>query len=174
MAGQGRVVGASVNGVVLDEPRDGSRTTHGLKVSQKGQVRQIRLMEAEVSALLELRSALPTPVPLREAGRREVMRLEQKAIIDRVKMTAYNAEEWLLERLLPHYSNPDDIRLLLRSFAELSDQGMVVTLDPPDTPIYRRALRGLCADLSQLAATFPGTNLPVIYEVAVHHSELAA
>ena len=108
------------------------------------------------------------------------MRLEQKAIIDRVKMAAYNAEEWLLERLALHYHNPDDIRQLLRSFAELSGeirstaQGILVTLDPPDTPIYRHALRGLCADLSQLGATFPGTNLPVTYQVAMHHSERAA
>ena len=165
---------------VLDEPRDSHRTAHGLKVAQKGQVRQMRQREAEIATLLAQRSALPTHVPLREAGRREVMRLEQKAIIDRIKMTAYNAEEWLLERLAPHYHNPDDIRLLLRSFAELSGeirsttQGVVVTLDPPDTPIYRRALQGLCADLSQLGATFPGTALPVTYQVAVHHSEVAA
>jgi hypothetical protein len=50
----------------------------------------------------------------------------------------------------------------------------VITLDPPDTPIYRRALQGLSADLSQLGATFPGTDLPVTYQVAVHHSETAA
>ncbi len=165
---------------VLDEPRDSHRTAHGLKIAQKGQVKQVRELEAELAALLEQRSVLPTHVPLQEVGRREVMRLEQKAIIDRVKMTAYNAEEWLLERLAPHYQNSDDIRLLLRSFAELSGeirstaQGVVITLDPPDTPIYRRALQGLCADLSQLGATFPGTDFPVTYQVAVHHSERAA
>ena len=142
-------------------------------------MKQIRQLEAEVAALLQQRSALAAHVPLSEVGGRDVMRLEQKAIIDRVKMTAYNAEG-LLERLAPHYSNSDDIRLLLRSFAELSGeicrtaQGLVITLDPPDTPIYRRALRGLCADLSQLGATFPGTDLPVTYHVAVHHSERAA
>jgi hypothetical protein len=166
--------------VVLDEPRDSSRSTHGLKTAQNGKVKQIRQLEAEVAALQQQRSALAAHVPLSEVGGRDVMRLEQKAIIDRVKMTAYNAEEWLLERLAPHYSNSDDIRLLLRSFAGLSGeirrtaQGMVVTLDPPDTPIYRRALRGLCADLSQLGATFPGTDLPLTYQVAMHHSERAA
>ena len=166
--------------VVLDEPRNSSRSTHGLKTAQNGKVKQIRQLEAEVAALRQQRSALAAHVPLSEIGGRDVMRLEQKAIIDRVKMTAYNAEEWLLERLAPHYSNSDDIRLLLRSFAELSGeirrtaQGMVVTLDPPDTPIYRRALRGLCADLSQLGATFPGTDLLLTYQVAMHHSERAA
>ncbi len=165
---------------VLDEPGDSHRTAHGLKIAQKGQVRQVRELEAEVAELLAQRSALPTHVPLQDVGRREVMRLEQKAIIDRVKMTAYNAEEWLLERLASHYHNSDDIRLLLRSFAELSGeirstaQGVVVTLDPPDTPIYRRALQGLCADLSQLGVTFPGTDLPVTYQVAADHSERAA
>jgi hypothetical protein len=34
------------------------------------------------------------------------MLVEQKQIIDRVKVTAYNAEEWLLDLLLRHYPNP--------------------------------------------------------------------
>jgi hypothetical protein len=93
-----------------------------LKIAQKGQVRQIRQLEAEVASLLEQRRDLASHMPLREAGGREVMRLEQKAIIDRVKMTAYNAEEWLLERLAPYYPSPHDIRQLLRSFAELSGE----------------------------------------------------
>jgi hypothetical protein len=51
---------------------------------------------------------------------------------------------------------------------------VVVTLDPPDTPIHRRALRGLVDDLNTIGATFPGTNEPVTYRVAMHHSELIA
>ena len=109
-----------------------------------------------------------------------MLRLEQKAIIDRIKLTAYNAEEWLLDLLLRHYPNPHDVRALLRSFAELSGevhttaQGVVVTLDSPDLPLHWRALRGLSADLNQLRATFPRTQLPIIYEVEMHHSEAAA
>jgi len=166
--------------VVLAEPRDSDSPTPRLKVAQQRQVKQARDLEAQIAELLVQRSALPTHVPLQDAGGREVMRLQQKAIIDRVKMTAYNAEEWMLERLAPHYHNPHDIRQLLRSFAELSGeirstaQGIVVTLDPPDTPLHRRALRGLCADLSELGATFPGTDIPVSYQVALHHSERAA
>jgi hypothetical protein len=49
-----------------------------------------------------------------------------------------------------------------------------VTLDPPDTPIHRRALAGLVDDLNGLGATFPGTDVPVRYQVAVHRSEVAA
>ena len=72
------------------------------------------------------------------------------------------------------------MRALLRSFTELSgeirttDQGIVVTLNPPDLPLHRRALRGLCADLNQITTTYPCTGLLVTYEVAVRHSEAAA
>jgi transposase len=171
---------ADLGQAVLDEPRDGGRSSHGLKVAQKGAVGRVRSLEAAIAELVERQRALPKNVPLVEVGKREVMRLEQKAIIDRVKLTAYNAEEWLLDRLLRHYPNPHDIRALLRSFAELSGElrtmgnRVVITLDPPDTPLHRRALRGLCEELNQVGATFPGTDLPVVYDVSVHHSEIAA
>jgi hypothetical protein len=165
---------------LLDEPRRSFRSAHGLKIAQGGTVGQVRVLEAEIEAILDLRSALPERVPLAQAGQREVLRLEQKAIIDRIKITAYNAEEWLLDRLLPHYPNLHDGRALLRSFADLSGvmhahlDRVVVTLDAPDIPLHRRALRGLCEDLNQARATFPGTDLPVIYQVAMHHSEVSA
>jgi len=171
---------AELGQAVLDEPRHGGRSSHGLKVAQKGRVSRMRSLEAAIAGLVARQRALPKQVPLAEVGQREVMRLEQKAIIDRIKITAYNAEEWLLDRLLRHYPNPHDIRALLRSFAELSGElrtvgnRVVVTLDPPDTPIHRRALRGLCNELNQIGATFPGTNLPVVYVVGLHRSELAA
>ncbi len=164
--------------VLLDEPAWG-RTAHGLKVAQGGTVGQLRALEAAIEALEERRAGLPKHVPLAEAGTRTVLRLEQKAIIDRIKLTAYNAEEWLLELLVHHYPNPHDVRALLRSFAELAGEirttpaGVVITLDAPDLPLHRRALRGLCADLNQLGATFPGTERSVTYEVAMHHSEAA-
>jgi hypothetical protein len=56
-------------------------------------------------------------------------------------------------------------------FAELpgdirsDDTGIMVTLDPPDTPIHRRALHGLVADLNAIGATYPGTDIPVIYRI---------
>jgi len=171
---------AELGQAVLDEPRDGGRTAHGLKVAQKGAVRKLRDLEASIAELVERQRELPKQVPLAEAGRREVMRLEQKAIIDRLKITAYNAEEWLLDRLLRHYSNPHDIRALLRAFVELPGElrsvgdRVLVTLDPPDTPLHRRALRGLCDELNQLGAAYPGTDRPVIYDVAMHHTDLNA
>ena len=170
---------AELGQALLDEPAWG-RTAHGLKIAQRGAVGQLRALEEQIEALLDRRAELPVRIPLAQAGRREVLRLEQKAIVDRVKITAYNAEEWLLDLLVRHYLNSHDVRALLRSFAELSGeiratpQGIVVTLDPPDLPIHRRALHGLCADLNQITTTYPGTGLPLIYEVAMHHSEVPA
>jgi transposase len=174
-----RQMRSALGQAVLDEPRDSGRTVHGLKVSQGGAVGRLRSLEAEIQDLIDRRAAEPQRIPLNKAGQREVLRLEQKAIIDRIKVTAYNAEEWLLERLLPHYPHPEDIRGLLRFFAELSgeirttEEAVLVTLDPPDIPAQRRALRGLCADLNEMRAPFPGTDLPLVYQVGLHHSEIA-
>ena len=103
-----------------------------------------------------------------------------KAIVTRIKISAYNAEEWLLDRLVQHYHNPDGVRDLLGSIAQLSREIRVtagaveVTLDPPDTLIHRRALAGLVDDLNGLGATFQDTDVPVRYRVAVLRSEVAA
>jgi transposase len=172
---------ASLGDALLDEPKIGSRSAHGLKIAQRGAVHRLRALEADIAALVAARKPLPTHVTIAESGAtREVIRLEHKAIVDRIKISAYNAEEWLLDRLINHYPNPHDARDLLRSFAELSgqidtnDDGVIVTLDPPDTPIHRRALRGLVEDLNAVGATYPGTDVPVTYHVAMHHSETTA
>jgi hypothetical protein len=175
------VLKADLGDALLDEPKTGSRSAHGLKIAQRGAVRRLRTLEDDIAALVAARKPLPTHVTVADAGAtREVMRLEHKAIVDRIKLSAYNAEEWLLDRLINHYPNPHDVRDLLRSFAELSgeidttDDGVIVTLDPPDTPMHRRALRGLVEDLNTTCATYPGTDVPVTYQVAVHHSEATA
>ncbi|MHB1447337.1 MAG: putative transposase [Acidimicrobiales bacterium] len=176
---------------VLDEPKVGGRSAHGLKIAQGGKVGAMRDLEAQIEALVAERKTLPTRVSIAASGLgREVMAREAKAIVDRIKIAAYNAEEWLLDRLVVHYRNPNDVRDLLRAFAELSGTidttmehddhggisptGVVVSLDPPDTPAHRQALRGLVGDLNAAGAVFPGTDLPVAYEVRMHHSERAA
>jgi len=69
--------------------------------------------------------------------------------------------------------NTNDRYDLLRSFAHFSgtlirqaDGGLKVCLPPPDIPLQRRALAGLCADLNLGRPVFPGTDIPVHYEVA--------
>ncbi len=172
------VLKASLGDVLLDEPKTASRSAHGLKIAQRGAVRRLRTLEHDIAALVAARKPLPTHVTITEsATTREVIRLEHKAIVDRIKISAYNAEEWLLDRLVNHYPNRNDVRDLLRSFAELTGEidttnhGVIVTLDPPDTPTHQRALQGLIDDLNTIGATYPGTDIPVTYRVAMHHSQ---
>ena len=94
-------------------------------------------------------------------------------ITDVVKLAAYNAQSWLADRLAHSYANTNDLHDLLRSFAELSgtlirqaDGGLWVCLQPPDLPLHRRALAGLCAELNRGHPVFPGTDIPVHYEIA--------
>jgi hypothetical protein len=161
---------AALGDAVLEKDR--GRSIRGLKTAQRGAVGRLRALEAEIGRGVARRDALPKKVTVAESGiGREVLRGEHKAIVDRIKITAYNAEEWLLERLNRHYSNPNDVRDLLRSFAELSGEirtnsrVAIVTLDAADTPIHRRALRGLIADLNIIGATYPGTDIPVTYRM---------
>jgi hypothetical protein len=139
---------AELGDALLNEPKQSSRSAHGMKIAQGGAVKQLRQLEADIDRLVAARKGLPARITVAEAGTgREVMCLEYEAIIDRIKISAYNAEDWLCDRLVAHYPNRHDLRCLLRSFAELSgeirsvDGTVVVTLDPPDTPKDRHALR---------------------------------
>ncbi len=107
-------------------------------------LRELADIDTEIASLMLQRRIAPQFVTVAEAGAvREVMELERKHLVDQVKIAAYNAEEWLLERLERHYGNPNDIRDLLRAFAELpgsiriTRDGVLVTLDAPDTPAHR-------------------------------------
>jgi hypothetical protein len=118
--------------------------------------------------------SLPARVPLSSLGPLpQTPQLETKLIADAVKVAAYNAQSWLADRLARHYLNTNDLHDLLRSYAHLSgtlirqaDGGLKVCLHPPDIPLQRRALAGLCADLNLGRPVFPGTDIPVHYEVA--------
>jgi hypothetical protein len=97
--------------------------------------------------------------------------------MDVIKIAAYNAQSWLADRLASHYANTNDLHDLLRSFAHLSgtlirlpDGGLRVCLQPPDLPLHRRALAGLCADLNLAQPVFPGTPSRMHYEVSVKPS----
>jgi len=153
---------ADLGGAVLNEERRNS--VQGLKIAQRGAVGRLRALERGIRQATKQRDALPKHVTIAASGTgREVLRCEHKTIVDRIKISAYNAEEWLLERLQPHYHypNPNDVHDLLRSFAELSGRmrttanSLTVTLDPPDTPQHRQALRGLITELNAATPTSP-------------------
>jgi len=172
---------AALGEALLAAPSKGGGGLRGIRAAEAETLRGIETLEGEIELLKNRRWLCPTHLPLAEAAtQKEVALLEAKTIVDGIKIAAYNAEEWLLERLAHHYGNPHDIRDLLRSFAHLSGEitttsvGVRVRLDAPDTPAHRRALEGLCAELNALRAPYPGTDLPVSYQVVVHQARVAA
>lgn len=143
---------------------------------------QLQAIDAEIAQAGARLKGLPQQVALRSLGKpQETPQLEPKLIADAVKVAAYNAQSWLADGLVQHYPHPGDLHDLLRAFAQLSgvmtrdlDGAVHVCLDPPDLPLYRRALEGLCQDLNQLHPHFPGTRIPVTYAVSTHHFSAVA
>ena len=143
---------------------------------------QLRAIDAEIAQVHARLTGLPLQVALHSLGEpQETPQLEPKLIADAIKVAAYNAQSWLADRLVQHYPHPGDIHDLLRAFAQISgtvtrqpDGAIHICLDPPDLPLYRRALEDLCQDLNLLHPVFPGTSITVTYAVSMHHFSAVA
>jgi hypothetical protein len=150
------------------------RTPRVAPATRAALMTELQTFEAQIKQTRDRLRSLPARVPLSNLGPLPLTpQLETKLIADAVKVAAYNAQSWLADRLARHYPNSNDLHDLLRSFAELSgtlirqaDGGLRICLQPPDIPLHRRALAGLCADLNVSRPVFPGTDIPVHYEVA--------
>jgi len=157
------------------------RTPHMAPTTRTALISQLQTLEMEIESTRSQLRGLPAHVPLSSLGPLpQVPRLERKLITDVVRMAAYNAQSWLVDRLARHYTNTNDVHDLLRSFAQLSgtlvrqsDGGLRVRLDPPDLPLHRSALAGLCADLNLGQPVFPATDHRLHYEVADRQSKEA-
>jgi hypothetical protein len=156
-----------------DRPsRKARRTSRVAPSTRASLISQLQALELQMEQTRSQVRSLPKQVALSSLGPLpQEPRLERKLITDVVKIAAYNAQAWLAERLARHYANTND---LLRSFAHLSgtlirqaDGGLRVSLQPPDLPLQRRALIGVCAELNLDRPVFPGTDVAVHYEVAM-------
>jgi hypothetical protein len=151
------------------------RKPHLPPTTRAALITQLQTLEVQIEETKSHLRSLPARVPLSSLGPLpQTPQLETKLIADAVKVAAYNAQSWLADRLARHYLNANDLHDLLRSFAHLSgtlirnqaDGGLKVCLQPPDLPLQRRALAGLCAELNLVRPVFPGTDISVHYEVA--------
>jgi len=154
------------------------RTPHVAPTTRAALISQLQTLEVQLEETRSQLRSVPARVPLSSLGPLpQVPRLERKLIADVVKIAAYNAQSWLADRLARHYANTNDVHDLLRSFAQLSgtlirqsDGRLRVCLEPPDLPLHRRALSGLCADLNLGQPIFPGTDRRLHYEVVESQS----
>ncbi|MDP2950357.1 MAG: hypothetical protein Q8P22_12575 [Chloroflexota bacterium] len=135
--------------------------------------REVRDLGQTLAARKRERAGMPHQVSMSQCDRHlDRLNLEKKVLADTIKVAAYNAEAWLLERLDRHHEDSRDIRevlrILIRLKGRLRFQGtdLVVNLTPPETSRYRRALEGLCGELNRLATPFPGTPYQIHFTVA--------
>jgi hypothetical protein len=87
-------------------------------------------------------------------------------------MSAYNTESALARLLRPHYARgQDEARALLREAFTLTGDLQIIgdtlhiRLDPATAPRRSKALAALCADLTETATRYPGTDLTLAYSV---------
>ena len=151
------------------------RTSRVAPETRAALISQLQALEVQMQQTRSQVRNLPQQVALSSLGPLpQEPQLERKLIADVVKIAAYNAQAWLADRLVHYYANTNDLCDLLRSFAHLSgtlirqaDGGLRVSLQPPDLPLHRRALTGLCAELNLDRPVFPGTDVTVHYEVTL-------
>ncbi|MFQ5814344.1 MAG: putative transposase [Anaerolineae bacterium] len=148
-------------------------TLHAYKGAHDKKVRAIKSLEREIEQVKDELAQTPSQVPFSEAVGQplEVSDLERKHFFDVLKGLAFNAEEWLLERLTPYYHGKDVRQALLQilfrgAVVQLVDGVLHVRLKPFDSPKVQAAAAGLCQELNSLEAfTLDKFRFPIVYEV---------
>lgn len=136
-------------------------------------VRAIKSLEREIERVKDELAQTPNQVSFSQAVGQplKVANLERKHFFDVLKGLAFNAEEWLLERLTPYYQGKDVRQALLQilfrgAVVQLVDGVLHVRLKPFDSPKVQAAAVGLCQELNSLeASTLDKFRFPIVYEV---------
>ncbi len=104
-----------------------------------------------------------------------LLETERKLLTHAIRMSAYNSESALARLLRPHYPRGDDEgRALLReAFTLPGDLQIIgdtlhVRLDPASAPRRSNALAALCAQLTNTATRYHGTDLTIVYSIKGH------
>jgi hypothetical protein len=136
-------------------------------------VRAIKSLEREIERVKDELAQTSEKIPFSQAVGQplEISNLERKRFFDVLKGLAFNAEEWLLERLEPCYHGKDVRQALLQiifrgAVVQLLDGVLHVRLKPFDSPKVQAAASGLCQELNALkAVTLDKFRFPIMLEV---------
>jgi transposase len=153
------------------EPWDGAALAQRLaQWKQRPQAAQVQAAQAQIEKLRSELAKLPERVPAGQSGLRR-LKSEMKLLSIALKLTAYELETQLLERIRPHYPNHAKegrklITAALRSPGSIRLQpGQIwVKLAPQTSANRTRAVAKLCESLNQLNPLFPGTKLRIVFE----------
>ncbi len=143
------------------------------KEAHQKRVRTIEALTGEIERIKEELTQTPKQIPLSQAwGRKHnITILEGKGFFDVIKGVAFNAEEWLLEQLKPHYQAQNIRQILLGiinrgGIVQLIDGVIHVRLKPFDSFKAQAAASALCESLNQEpVCTLDKFQLPLMFEV---------
>jgi prepilin-type processing-associated H-X9-DG protein len=167
---------ASSYGVeALDNVEQTRRTMRGFKIANAAEGRAVEAALQRVARLRARRSKVPLRIPVRDVVKGPVVRLaaERQHLASLFKMTAYQAESDLVNRLRPHYHRAEQegrtlVQTALSSAADIdvTDTELRVTLAPLSSKHRSQAVAALCEDLNHRPVHFPGTRLTMRFAVA--------
>ncbi|MEI8120353.1 MAG: putative transposase, partial [Actinomycetes bacterium] len=154
------------------EPWDGAALAQRLaRWKKRPQAAQVQAAQAQIEKLRAELAQMPERVLAGQSGLRR-LKSEMKLLTIGLKLTAYELETQLLERIRPHYPNHAKegrklIAAALRSPGSIRLQPgqILVKLAPQTSPNRTRAVAKLCESLNQLNPLFPGTQLRIVFEI---------
>jgi hypothetical protein len=117
---------------------------------------------------------IPAKIPANQhnpQAQRAILRTQRRSLQMVLRLLAFNAEQWLADRLNTYLADNDEYRTTLRHLLHLgghityTPKSITVALDPPTTPKITRALRLLLAELNATPPRIPGDNRPLTYKI---------
>jgi len=117
---------------------------------------------------------IPAKIPANQLdpnAQRAILRTRRRSLQMVLRLLAFNAEQWLADRLNTYLADNDEYRATLRHLLHLggrityTPKSITVALDPPPTPKITRALRLLLDELNATPPRIPGDNRPLTYKI---------
>ena len=115
-------------------------------------------IDAKIKKFKAKKENLPAAVPFDSLSRGKMKHrtITRKLFLDILKTAVYNMQEMALDSFAKYYDNPDDIRVIMEmlinstSHLQLKDGVLIVSVQQPDRPKYRRSIEGFFKELNSL------------------------
>lgn len=166
----------NLGAAAADNPEAKRPTMRGFKIAHGKLGKQIRALRDRILTLQQAQKAVEKRVPVVDVLRgKPVVKLstERKHLTNVLKMVAYQIESELLATLGRQYARVDEegrtlVQATLQTTATIEPRSGVlsVRLDPLSSPHRSLAVAAACAELTDAAASFPGTSLRLRFNVS--------
>jgi len=115
-------------------------------------------IDDKLQKLKAKKKQLPDKVPFDSLSEKKMMSrtVRRKLFLDILKTAVYNMQEMALDCFEKHYNRPKDIRVIMKmlinttSHLQLKDDTLVVSIQEPKRPKYRRSIEAFLNELNKL------------------------